>query len=556
MAYTKVFTNPHPNGWDNPSERPPITADVLQAHTDAIQAIDNYLAAGGGAGGGGGGDYILPVATKTILGGVKVDGDTIAVTSDGTISVTASGGAIKNTSDLSNDGSGSGSYFVEASELAKIAFTGQYSDLKNKITKTSELENDSEFLSSIPKASTTILGGIKLDGETLTMDENGIVSVVGGGGGSSYLADLKDTEIKSLMDKQFLIYNADETKWLNQTLNIPNILTDLEDVDLPSEMIQNGDVLTYNSESSTWVNQAIDLGAGSRELTLAEYDALTAEEKNNDTIYFITDADNTNPGSVGTAGTLKPWLYDSDEEVVIGVYDGKPLYRRILVYENYALDVGRNELPFEIDNIDIIVNSNGYITNSIHTSIRPINTHVHDSTGDSLYYVIYFTDKYIHLQSNDTLPTPNIYFTLEYTKTTDAENSGTNLMPYTYVQNVGARYNYSTEEQVVGTWIDGRPIYQKTITDYDILNTTDGTVLIAENLEFLVAQPEGVAEGLSVYGTLNHEVLPKLSIDLTYILAIREQDGYIYVEKDSSFSNGTYTYFKASITFRYTKTTD
>lgn len=119
-----------------------------------------------------------------------------------------------------------------------------------------------------------------------------------------------------------------------------------------------------------------------------------------------------------------------------------------------------------------------------------------------------------------------------------------------------AQMNYSTEEQVVGTWIDGRPIYQKTITDYDILNTANGTVLIAENLDFLVAHPEGVAEGLSVYGSLNHEALPKLSIDNTYVLAIREQDGYIYIEKGSSFSDGTYTYFKASMTFRYTKTTD
>ena len=25
-------------------------------------------------------------------------------------------------------------------------------------------------------------------------------------------------------------------------------------------------------------------------------------------------------------------------------------------------------------------------------------------------------------------------------------------------------HNYSTDEQVVGTWIDGRPVYQKTIT--------------------------------------------------------------------------------------------
>lgn len=437
MAYTKVFTNPHPNGWDNPSERPPITADVLQAHTDAIQAIDNYLAAGGGAGGGGGGSYVLPVATSTILGGVKVDGDTITVTADGTISVTASGGAIKKTSDLTNNGDGSGSRYINESELATVAFTGAYSALKDKPiipTKTSQLTNDSDFLTSIPKATTTTLGGIKVDGETTIVNGEGVLSVKGAG--VSHLADLLDANIISPEAGQVLTYSAEMSKWQNQDPQaIPSNLEDLTNVSINTP--EDAQILTYNSESSTWVNQAIDLGAGSRELTLAEYDALTAEQKADGTDYYITDADNINPDSIGTAGSLKPWLYDSDEEVVIGVYDGKPLYRRTLVYENYVVSIGYNDLPFEIDNIDIIVNSNGYITNSSHTSIRPINTYVYDSTGDSLYYVIYFSDKYIHLQANATWPSPNIYFTLEYTKTTDTEGSGTNLMPYSFVQNGG-----------------------------------------------------------------------------------------------------------------------
>ena len=35
--------------------------------------------------------------------------------------------------------------------------------------------------------------------------------------------------------------------------------------------------------------------------------------------------------------------------------------------------------------------------------------------------------------------------------------------------------NYSTEEQRIGTWIDGKPLYQKTITGYKTPTTTDGT---------------------------------------------------------------------------------
>ena len=43
-SYTRVFTNPYPNGWENlPSTRTPIIAQALQQHTNAIINIENYL---------------------------------------------------------------------------------------------------------------------------------------------------------------------------------------------------------------------------------------------------------------------------------------------------------------------------------------------------------------------------------------------------------------------------------------------------------------------------------------------------------------------------------
>jgi hypothetical protein len=295
-----------------------------------------------------------------------------------------------------------------------------------------------------------------------------------------------------------------------------------------------------------------------KELLLSEYQALSKEEKNNDTNYYITDADNiSDVNSVGTAGSLKPWLYDSDEEVVVGIYNGKPLYRKTLIYENYMVSTGRNELPFEIENIDMIVNSYGYITNSIHTSVRPINTHVTDSNGDSLYYVIYFTDKYIYLQSNDTWSSPNICFTIEYTKTTDAENSGTNLMPYTYVQNVGVRYNYSTEEQIVGTWIDGRPIYQKTITDYDIISTTNKSVLVSDNIDIMIKPVFGYLKYINaIDSSIDITEIPYHCFDASYIINANLKNGYINIEKGGSINTNNYSYIVATMTFQYTKTTD
>lgn len=43
--FTKDFIDPYPEGWlDPPSEETPMTADVLQRHTNAIKHIEQYLA--------------------------------------------------------------------------------------------------------------------------------------------------------------------------------------------------------------------------------------------------------------------------------------------------------------------------------------------------------------------------------------------------------------------------------------------------------------------------------------------------------------------------------
>ena len=44
-TYTHSFINPYPNGWHNSdiAKDTSIDADALQAHTDAIEAMDNFL---------------------------------------------------------------------------------------------------------------------------------------------------------------------------------------------------------------------------------------------------------------------------------------------------------------------------------------------------------------------------------------------------------------------------------------------------------------------------------------------------------------------------------
>lgn len=236
-------------------------------------------------------------------------------------------------------------------------------------------------------------------------------------------------------------------------------LNTLRDVVINSPATGQG--IVWDEEKQQWTNGEVSTN-DMVEITLAEYEALSTEEKNNDTTYFITDADNTDPGGVGTAGILKPWLYDSDEEVVIGIYDGKPLYRKVYYIENQV--ISSSEIVINID-ISSEIEKCVKVSSSIYDSLNsawmllpfrhpsyPIDLYV---DGGSAVHLI-FSNAY---SPYDRIT--KIYITIEYTKTTDTEDSGVNLMPYTYVQNTSN--NYSTEEQIVGKWIDGKPIYEKVI---------------------------------------------------------------------------------------------
>lgn len=76
---TEHYSLPQFVGTDKPS--------WLTDINNAFEAIDNaiYAASQSGGEGGGGSDYVLPVATKTSLGGVKI-GDGLAIDANGLLS--------------------------------------------------------------------------------------------------------------------------------------------------------------------------------------------------------------------------------------------------------------------------------------------------------------------------------------------------------------------------------------------------------------------------------------------------------------------------------------
>lgn len=133
------------------------------------------------------------------------------------------------------------------------------------------------------------------------------------------------------------------------------------------------------------------------------------------------------------------------------------------------------------------------------------------------------------------------------TKIADFEIDGTAGELYA-PQGGGGGINYSTQEQVIGTWIDGKPIYQKVIDNLTVSFSSSGSV--------------GRYASIDLSNYLSN--IDKLWVDFSasyYLLNSTNQRSFLY----AAFSNGaTLDLFVETnrsnvpvvLALRYTKTTD
>ena len=178
-----------------------------------------------------------------------------------------------------------------------------------------------------------------------------------------------------------------------------------------------------------------------RSMTKAEFDLLSADEKQG--VINVTDV------TGGGENEFQPIIY-SEEEREIGVWvDGKPLYEKTLV-TNTPTAVSNNAwavIPWENEpaNIDKLVNVE-------LTGVTP-----------NVWYQVRFSYENSHIccaaETSSNFPESSVdtYVVARYTKTTDQAGSGT------WTPQGLPAVHYSTDERVVGTWIDGSTLYEKTL---------------------------------------------------------------------------------------------
>lgn len=284
------------------------------------------------------------------------------------------------------------------------------------------------------------------------------------GGGTYYLNTLYSTEEKKvgywtdskpLYQKTWLVpkssLNSGETTYThNDDLHIDSL------VSVEGAVANSRPLVEYHS-SSTWACSIYNIGNNAFWIYLGSnvYSNMSASSYVKVTLRYTKTTDTPEPNpQIGDVIYL-PTIYSEEEREVGTWIDGKPLYQK-------TFDLGSDK-------------------SISHTSWYNAIVSVTDIENIAICWGMYSGGTYYPLMSYHTGNDVNVlacransgatvrYLTLMYTKSSDTAGSGT------WNPSGNPNVHYSTNEQVIGTWIDGKPLYQKTFpTTY----TANGTYTI------------------------------------------------------------------------------
>jgi phage minor structural protein, N-terminal region len=170
------------------------------------------------------------------------------------------------------------------------------------------------------------------------------------------------------------------------------------------------------------------------------------------TVRYTKTTDTAGSGGYQAYG-FSPIIY-STEEREVGVWtDNKPLYEKTVYYNN-AIPY-RTWTTLVDDSSITIVDHEGtvYLNGSPYSDMD-----YHRGADPNEWVCSCKTDNGTKLQINQSFSglTVTCRATYRYTKLADTAGSGS------YTTLGVPAVHYTTDEQVIGTWIDGKPIYQKT----------------------------------------------------------------------------------------------
>ena len=331
--------------------------------------------------------------------------------------------------------------------------------------------------------------------KTITGAINEIAEGGGGGGGTGghTIIDENGTSMTARAGLQFIGgANVSDDSTNNKTVvdlasagGIDGVFVDTDNVIQSATSIPNGTSTYTATEDCIVAYQLVATASGCNIqidnciidglLTGSNYNVVSGNAylKKGQVIKFVqtsSDAGTYTVYGIQTGTThskFQPVIYSTTERE-IGVWtDGKPLYQKTYVKNNVGSNNEIVDANMTLSNISLV----GFINNGIEMN-SPYSGEVFKEYVSSAVVLRVFNSSsglQCNLEGNHNY-TGNVRFTVQYTKVSDTAGSGT-WTP----QGVPA-VHYSTDEQIIGTWINGETLYEKTIDCGSISASTAKTV--------------------------------------------------------------------------------
>lgn len=285
----------------------------------------------------------------------------------------------------------------------------------------------------------------------------------GGGGGSNLILDAQ----KYSFDEQVVGIWTDGKPLYQKTWELSSVLSVASNTWVDTSILKQGiDAIIYINGANPEGAVFSFLGARAQTST-TNYVQIQQTRNSAITLKYIT-IQYTKTSDISGSGGYQAYGFSpivcSDTEREVGVWeDNKPLYQKTFIGTlggTAGSDVSNYKMA-DLSDIDTIASISGTLQ-----GIMPINSYY----ASDNYNMVFVNGAKNGLYCNGKNIGGNTYkVTVQYTKASDTAGSGEyNTLA---IPNV----HYSTDEQVIGTWIDGKPIYQKTFTSVNIEITNANT---------------------------------------------------------------------------------
>lgn len=308
----------------------------------------------------------------------------------------------------------------------------------------------------------------------------------------------------------------------------------------PISMVYCFDVYEGNDEQS-FIRYDVDDNNIKYRIKLANNEATSYQVI---TIQYTKTTDTPETPEIGNVIYL-PTIC-SDEERQVGVWrDNKPLYQKTIVKN--STDISGAGVSFDVSTLDIdtcvdVFGTCDRIVTGVGTLIYPFNAYEDASLRTYLAYskfntCINFSIKFYVGESTSTQ-----YITILYTKNSDVAGSGN------WNTDGTPTHHYSTNEQVIGTWYNNKPLYEKTVEVTTVASNDWTDVFYLANAVIV-----GYENSTSYAELSNGECVP-----LDWFVTSAIYNRTIVTDSKRKFRVETKgnSYSKIVAVMRYTKTTD